>query len=373
MCNLRTQASAQALIRAMTGSASYPEAQPRTGSQGKGRVLIAQTGFLGDVVLATALLAALADAGYDVYALVRPEHVPLLQSDPIVRGVIADDKRGGRRGLLGALKTARELRAYEFAAVLSPHRSYRTAAMLAFAGIPCRVGFASSPLSWLFSERVAPSARSHQLERNLCLLEPLGIRNADVQMRLRMPARAARAASERLASCARPLVGVAAGSAWSTKRWPARKFAQALRELSRHADFTAVFLGTSADRFGANEIGSLWAGPQLNLAGHTDLPTLCAVIERLDLLIANDSAPVHIAGAYRVPTVVVFLATHPSFGFGPVAQPFRIAQVEELACRPCSPHGGRRCPLGHFQCAERLAPEVVAEAAAQLLAEQRAR
>ncbi len=344
-----------------------------TVSGGKGRALIAQTGFLGDVVLATALIEPLADAGYDVYVLVRPEHAPLLRSDPIVRGVITDDKRAGRRGLSGVLKTARELRAYKFAAVLSPHRSHRTAATLALARIPRRVGFASSPLPWLFSERVDAGAVSHQIERNLCLLQPLGIQRAGAEMRLAMPVEATRAAAEHLSPGARPLVGVAAGSAWPTKRWPAEKFAQTLRELGRRAEFTAVFLGTGGDRAGAAKIASLWGGPQVNLAGRTDLPALCAVIERLDLLIANDSAPVHIAGAYRVPTVAVFLATHPAFGFGPLSQPFRIAQVEGLACRPCSAHGGRRCPLGHFECAVRLAPETVAEAAAALLSEQRAR
>jgi heptosyltransferase-2 len=336
----------------------------------KGRVLIAQTGFLGDVVLATALVKPLADAGYHVYALVRPEHAPLLQSDPLIRGVIVDDKGVSRRGLPGALKTAGELRAYDFTAVVSPHRSHRTAAMLALARIPRRVGFVSSPLAWLFSDRVDTSATAHQIERNLCLLQPLGIQGVRAQMRLVMPAAAERAAAEHLSVCTAPLVGVAPGSAWETKRWPAEKFAQTLRELSRRVSFTAVFLGSNRDCANAAVAASLWSGPQLNLAGCTDLPTLCAIIERLDLLIANDSAPIHIAGAYRVPTVVVFLATHPSFGFGPMLQPFHIAQVEDLACRPCSPHGARRCPLGHFQCATRLEPEAVAEAAAALLAEK---
>jgi heptosyltransferase-2 len=341
-----------------------------TASGDKARVLIVQTGFLGDVVLATALINPLSGAGYDVYALVRPQHAPLLSSDPLLSGVIADDKDAGRRGLSGAFRTAAELRAYGFAAAVSPHRSHRTAAMLALTGIARRIGFASSPLRWLFSDRVKVSAASHQIERNLSLLRPLGIQDAGAQMRLVMPGEAVRAARERLSDGARPLVAVAPGSAWATKRWPAEKFGQALRHLARRIDFTAIFLGSAADREAAAAAASAWGGPQVNLAGLTDLPTLCAVIEQLDLLIANDSAAVHIAGAYRVPTVAIFLATHPSFGFGPLLQPFRVAEVEGLSCRPCSPHGGRRCPRGHFRCAVDLEPEAVAEAAASLLTAQ---
>jgi heptosyltransferase II len=85
------------------------------------------------------------------------------------------------------------------------------------------------------------------------------------------------------------------------------------------------------------------------LAGQTDVATLVAVIDRLDVLVANDSAPMHIACARDVPVVAVFCATTPAFGYGPWGP--RSAVVEaDLACRPCARHGGPRCPRGTDDC-----------------------
>jgi heptosyltransferase-2 len=163
------------------------------------------------------------------------------------------------------------------------------------------------------------------------------------------------------------LIGVAPGSVWATKRWLPEKFAAAMRLIAADRDRPGfVLLGDRAEREIAGAVAADYAGPLLNLSGETPLELLCAIIERLDLLICNDSAPIHIAGAYRVPTVAIFLATHPRFGFGPFAQPYRIAEVE-LACRPCSPHGARQCPLGHFNCAHLIDPATVAAYARELL------
>ncbi len=345
-----------------------PQACTASTLRKKARILVLQTGFLGDVILATALFEPLFSAGYEVYALVRPEHKPLIEEDSLIAQVLVDDKRGSRRGLLGMLNTARELRSYCFAAAISPHRSHRTSLMLALSGIPRRIGFNTSPFLRLFTDLVTPSRGCHQLERNLSLLEPLGISVSKPDMRLCVPEKASREASAILSGARGALVGVAPGSAWATKRWPPERFGQVLSHLRRSVEFTAVILGDETEREIAAQVAHQWDGPTIDLVGKTDLQTLCAVIQRLDLLICNDSAPVHIAGAYRIPTVAIFLATHPNFGFGPILQPFRIAQVEDLACRPCARHGGTRCPLGHFACAYRLEVQTVAAAAQELLA-----
>src|SRR5206468_8482552 len=99
----------------------------------------------------------------------------------------------------------------------------------------------------------------------------------------------------------------------------------------------------------AQEINRLAGGRATVLAGRTDLATLVAVVDRLALLVANDSAPMHIACARGVPVVAVFCATTPALGYGPWGP--RAAVVEaDLACRPCARHGGRRCPRGTEDC-----------------------
>ena len=79
------------------------------------------------------------------------------------------------------------------------------------------------------------------------------------------------------------------------------------------------------------------------------LGTFVAIVERLDALVSNDSAPMHVATAVGVPVVAVFCATTPAQGFGPYGT--RAALVEaDLECRPCGRHGGRRCPRGTEDC-----------------------
>jgi len=331
------------------------------------RALVLQTGFVGDAVIASALFAPLYEAGYETYAMVTPACLPLICNHPALAGVIADDKRQSRRGLRGLMDMAAMLRHLGFALALSPHRSHRTSLLLWMAGIPRRIGFASSPLPFLYTQRVVVEPGEHQLQRNRRLLAAAGIQSPSFAMSLCMRTQAQAQAHEMLRGLGRPLIGVAPGSAWATKRWPPEKYAATLQRLA--ADYPAagiVLLGGPQEREAAARIAAICRRPLRDLSGKTSLEQLCAVIQCLDLLICNDSAPVHIAGAYGVATLVIFLATHPRFGFGPVAQPFRIAQVD-LPCRPCSPHGGARCPLSHFDCARSLEPATVADLARELL------
>src|SRR5437016_13079301 len=109
-------------------------------------LLVVQTSFLGDVVLTTPLVSALRRrlVPRRLALLVRPEAVPLVAGHPDIDQVLVDDKRGADRGALGWLRTARRLGAERVGVRVAPHRSLRTALVLAAAGIPRRVGLRES-------------------------------------------------------------------------------------------------------------------------------------------------------------------------------------------------------------------------------------
>ena len=86
------------------------------------------------------------------------------------------------------------------------------------------------------------------------------------------------------------------------------------------------------------------------------------LIERCAALVTNDSAPLHLASAMGTPTVAIFGATVPAFGFGPLAARRAIAETAGLECRPCSSHGPQVCPLGHFKCMKELDAQRVLDA-----------
>src|SRR5512134_1239448 len=103
--------------------------------------LVVQTAFLGDVVLTTPLLAALAARHGPVDVVTTPSAAPLLATHPAVHRVIPFDKKGADRGLAGLWRLARRLRAERYEIAYLPHRSLRSAALARLAGIPRRVGF----------------------------------------------------------------------------------------------------------------------------------------------------------------------------------------------------------------------------------------
>lgn len=331
-------------------------------------VLVPQTSFLGDVVLTTPLVTALRRRlrPRRLSVMVRPESRALVDGHPDVDDVIVDDKHGSERGFGGLVRLARRLRREGFDLAVCPHRSLRTALALAAAGIPRRVGFDSSRGARLFHEVVHRPLERHDVERNLALLAPWGGPGSEPPV-LHVPVRedAAHAAASLCPAGPGSLVGIAPGSVWRTKRWTEDGFGAVVRGLVE-AGARCVVLGAPADAALAHAVVSAAGVPVTNLAGRTDVATLVAVIDRLDLLIGNDSAPMHVAAARGVPVVAVFCATTPAQGYGPWG-PHSVVVESDLACRPCGRHGGRRCPRGTEDCRHLVRPDAVLAAAKRRL------
>jgi heptosyltransferase-2 len=241
--------------------------------------------------------------------------------------------------------------------------------VLARASIPRRVGFADSRGAALFHERVPRDRSRHDVERNLALAAPFG--GVAASPRLYLPVQheaAARAAA--LLPEGGPLVGLAPGSVWATKRWDPAGFASVLRTF-RDQGARVVVLGAPDERAVAEDVVRRAGGGATVLAGRTDIATLVAVIDRLAVLVANDSAPMHVACARDVPVVAVFCATTTTLGYGPWGARSRVVEAD-LACRPCGRHGGRRCPRATVDCMRLVRAEAVIAAARALLAMPRA-
>lgn len=347
-----------------------PSASRELAAPGR-RLLVVQTSFLGDVVLTTPLLTALHERVEPrrLAVLVRPEAVPLVEGHPDVDAVLIDDKRGRDRGVRGLWRTARRLRRERFDLAVSAHRSWRTALLLAAAGIPRRVGFAAARGARLYHVRVPRDRRVHDVLRNLALVAPFGGALRPPRLHLPVaPAAAARAAAL-LPEGPGPLVGLAPGSVWATKRWTAAGFGAVAAGLAADGA-RVVLLGAAGDRARCDRVAAHAGGRATVLAGRTDVATLVAVVDRCALLVANDSAPMHVACARDVPVVAVFCATTPQLGYGPWGPRGTVVEAD-LACRPCAPHGGRRCPRGTDDCMRLVRPERVLAAARAVLSGRR--
>ena len=320
--------------------------------------LVIQTAFLGDVVLTTPLLEALAARHGPVDVVTTPAAAPLLDTHPAVRRVIPYDKRGADRGLLGLRRLARTLAAENYAVAYLPHRSLRTALVARLAGIPRRVGFAGG---WrpLYTDVRARPTRGHEIDRLLALA---GVAPSNARPSLCLTA-ADRAATEvflREHGIGEPFVALAPGSIWGSKRWP--YYGELAEQLAARAAIVAVG-GPEDAALGEQVVKAAAVGRgrwrAVNACGTLSLRQSAEVIRRARVLVTNDSAPLHLGQAVETPTVAIFGSTVPAFGFGPRGPRDRVVEIAGLACRPCSAHGPPTCPLAHHRCMRDIAVDRV--------------
>jgi heptosyltransferase-2 len=147
-----------------------------------------------------------------------------------------------------------------------------------------------------------------------------------------------------------PLVALAPGSVWATKRWP--YYAELAAALREHTRF--VIVGSADDAALAAAIVRASEEAAIDTTGRLTLLGSAELIRRCRALVTNDSAPLHLASGMNTPTIAVFGPTVPAFGFGPLAERSAVAEHRALDCRPCHPHGPRECPLGHWRCMREL-------------------
>ena len=343
------------------------------------KVLILQTGFLGDTVLTLPLLSEIKIRfpAAKLVLLCGPLARELVQDHPDIDEIIVDDKKGADRGWRGLWRKSMALKKMEFSLALTPHKSLRSALMLYFAGIPLRVGFCQSAGWFLLHRRVPRPAQRHDVERNLSLLRAFGIEPEQCHRSLRLPA--APASEAAVAALLRslgidlekPLIGVNPGSVWATKRWSAEGFARAIQMIKERYPCAVLLLGGPEDAPVAARIEELCRGAAVNLAGKIALREMPALLRRCRLLLTNDSAPMHMGVACGVPIVAIFCATTPALGFYPYSAD-AIVLGKELSCRPCGSHGGRRCPLATEDCIRLITPALVLQAAVKLLERKKA-
>jgi ADP-heptose:LPS heptosyltransferase len=103
----------------------------------------------------------------------------------------------------------------------------------------------------------------------------------------------------------------------------------------------------------------------VNLAGKTSLVEMGSYLAAMDLLIANDSGPVHMAAAVGTPSLVLFGPTCPE-RTGPYGDDHRVVRSGPLECRPCYM---RDCPPGHHRCMADISADQVTTAALEMLRE----
>jgi heptosyltransferase-2 len=336
------------------------------------RTLVVMPNWVGDCVMALPVLEALAAAERQVVTLAKPHLGPLLRLSTAVGETI--DRGGDDAQTIARLRAAQ---CHE--AVVLPN-SFRSAWLPYQAGIPWRWGYRGGGRAALLEPPV-PRPRGlrrrgarPQVEDHRQLLAALSVPPPPSGWVPRLPREPALLAqgAERLQRARLggdgPLVGLAAGAEWGpSKRWPWRRFADLALQLRRQRpNVRQLILAGPKEVWTAvrihEESGKIHpvVGPDLDLRG------LAAVLAHLDLLITNDSGPMHLAAALGVRCVALFGPTNPR-RTAPAGDGHRVLYTD----RWCSPCFRRRCPLIHHRCLRDIGVDAVSGAALEVLGKER--
>lgn len=316
------------------------------------KILVIQTAFIGDVVLATALVEKLKQyfpvANIDF--LLRKGNESLLLNNPHINEVLIWDKK--EKKIKNLLSTVKKLRSRKYDAVINLQRFFATGFITAFSGAKQKIGFDKNPLSFLFTKSIkhiiskTPPFR-HEVERNNDLVKAF----TDDRL-IRPKLYPSPADFEKVKPfCSERYITVSPKSVWFTKGYPFEKWVAFLNELPR--DCTICLLGGPADRTDCEALQNATTNPKvIVLAGQLNFLQSAALMKTAVMNYANDSAPLHFASAVNAPVTAVFCSTIQAFGFTPLSDVSVVAEIPyALYCRPCGLHGKKECPEKHFRCA----------------------
>jgi heptosyltransferase-2 len=370
------------------------------------RILVRGVNWLGDAVMATPALLRLREARPEAHiTLLTPEKLKgLWVGHPAINAVqtFAPDE--------GAWRIGRRLRQEKFHIGLTLPNSPRSALELWLGGIPQRIGYARPWRNWLLTQRVssrpgtvpmhkrsvdeinrllrenstastaALPATAHHIHQYLHLTAALGASPEPLPPRLVIPDAVTARIVDRFSLTAMPSetplwFGLNAGAEYGpAKRWPEERFVEAAIQIQRRTKCRWMIFGLQSEmdtclriatniyrateqEFGREEVAR---HPHvINLAGATNLRELCAALKFCQVLLTNDSGPMHVAAAVGTPVVVPFGSTSPELT-GP-GLPGETRHSCLRADAPCSPCFLRACPID-FRCMTGISVDRVVEA-----------
>lgn len=294
------------------------------------RVCLIKPSALGDIVNAQPVLWSLRAIWPEAtFAWVVNRSLRGLVDDhPEIDEVIAYDRaRSGPSpaGIARFLRFQAELRARRFDLTIDLQGLLRSGIMALATGAPIRVGLADARegAAWFYTHRVTPPGPdAHAVDRLMTLAAAFGGETA--LPRYELPVRDADRAWARakLADVPRPRIALNMGARWLTKRWPPEHFAEIARRVVQTRGAGLIAVGAPEDRPWIEAFRTLV--PELSfvdLCGVTTLPQLAAVASECDLVLSNDSGPLHLAAAAGAKVVGVYTCTSPGLNgpYGPRA------------------------------------------------------
>lgn len=316
------------------------------------KILVIQTAFIGDVVLATAMVEKLDKfyPGAEIDFLVRKGNESLLDNNPHLHEVLVWNKK--EKKLLNLFSMLGKIRKRKYDIVINLQRFLATGILTAFSRGKQRIGFDKNPLSFFFSKKVThviatSDGTKHEVERNNDLIA--SFTDDSFSKPKLYPSEKDFATIERYTHI--PYITMTPNSVWFTKQYPAEKWVELMNSFP--AEYNIYLLGGKENIPDCEQLKNNSTNANVEvLTGKLSFLQSAALMKNAAMNYVNDSAPLHFASAMNAPVTAIFCSTVPAFGFTPLSDRSYIVETKEtLSCRPCGLHGYKACPQGHFKCA----------------------
>jgi heptosyltransferase-2 len=304
--------------------------------------------------------------------LIKEPMDQLFRSFSAVDYIIGFSVRQGPRGIWDRLGLVRKLRQTHFDICVILPNSFDSALVPFLARIPERIGFDRDGRGLLLTSRVPAIPKGtdgHQARHYLSLISVLGPTEPDLKLNLEVAQDALDWAETRLAGLKKevpgPLIAINPGAAYGpAKMWFPERFAELGSRLSAHLGAGIVIVGSPGERQLCGSIAAETKAKVLDLSGETDLQQLAATLSLSDLLVTNDSGPMHLASAVGLPVVAIFGSTNPG-----ATSPMGENKIVQKSCE-CAPCLERICPRGDTFCMDLVQVDDVLESTKDLLRER---
>lgn len=311
-------------------------------NNGKKKILIVNVNWIGDVIFSTPFIKTVRDNYPDshITCLLHPRCLEVLKGNARIDEIIIYDEEAAHKSLFGKLKLINILRKKKFDIAFMLHRSFTKALLVFFAGAKERIGYPTKKRGILLTKTADLQDRQvHKVEYFLDLARAYGMRVNDISYEFFIKDTDKQKIKKLLEESGidhkRPLVVLCPGGNWDPKRWPKDNFARLADMFIDRLGVDVVISGASKDIALADQIKSMMKNKPAVLCGKTDINGLGALMETADLVVANDTGPMHIAVAMKANVIALFGPTSPELT-GPYGRGnYKVIWKNEECETPC--------------------------------------
>ncbi len=293
--------------------------RPRLSVYPAERIALLKPSALGDIIHSLPVLTALRRRYPHAHItwIVNRTYEPLLRGHRDLDDILPFDRRASHHGWRAAARSwlsfLRELRRRRFDLAIDLQGLFRTAVMMAATGAKRRLGLSTARegATWTYTDviPVADFNAIHAVDRCWRVAEALGVGDAPKEFHIPIAAEARRWAEAATRGYPRPWLMIGPGARWITKRWPPQHFAALARRACDAFGGTVFLVGGEEETAAAAIVRRRLSGPVRDLTGRTTLPRLAALLQRADVMLANDTGPLHLAAALGRPIVAPYTCT----------------------------------------------------------------